>query len=272
MLGSRVLATLLLSAIAATATAADWRYSVGVHDFAVPDIDSDTYGINGGISVDKQTDAGRHVYGSAVLYVDYDQDDNDPSRYPIWWQVHLGTDGNFWKSGRMRLGWNADLDTRMNTASSIEREMTAMPALIAAYDANLLRASAQASAGWFFLEIDDDVPKERGYVREERGSFRNSTFGYSLAADMNLKLGSSFSVYGEAQEWWDSHDWLQTRYKVALRMAAGRTHERSSEFVLSADFTEYSLDPYFRPSVGVPIMPWDNDVLIRLSFETVWKR
>jgi len=270
MICSRLLATLLLTAAAASAAAADWRYSVGVHDFAVPDINSDTYGINGGVSVDKQTDGGRHVYGSAVLYVDYDQDDNDPSRYPIWWAIHLGTDGDFWKGERTRLGWNADLNTRMNTASSIEREMTAMPAFVAGYDADVFRASAQASAGWFFLEIDDDVPKERGYLREDRGAFRNSTFGYSLAADMTVKLGSTFSASGEAQEWWDSHEWLQTRYKLALRMATGQ--EQESAFELSADFTEYSLDPYFRPEVGVPIMPWDNDVLIRLSFETAWKR
>ena len=117
MICSRLLATLLLSAAAANASAADWRYSIGIHDFAVPDINSDTYGINGGVWVDKQTDGGRHVYGSAVLYLDYDQDDNDPSRYPIWWAIHLGTDGDFWKGERTRLGWNADLNTRMSSTN-----------------------------------------------------------------------------------------------------------------------------------------------------------
>lgn len=272
MICSRVLATLLLSAAAASAAAADWRYSVGIHDFAVPDVSSDTYGINGSVCVDKQTDGGRHVYGSAVLYVDYDQDDLDPSRYPIWWQIHAGTDGDFRKGEQTRLGWNANIDTRMNTASSIEREISAMPALVAGYDTGIFAASAQAAAGWYFSEIDDDVPKSRGYVREDRGAFRNSTLAYSLAADMTLKLGSSFSAHGQAQEWWDSDDWLETRYKVALRMATGQSHEQNSAFELSADFYEYNLDPYFRPSVGVPIMPWDNDVMIRLSFETAWKR
>jgi hypothetical protein len=266
----RVVAALLLVGAAAPSAADDWRYSVGVHDFAVPDVDSDTYGINGSVSVDKHTAAGRHVYGSAVVYLDRDKDDLDPDHIPIWWQLHVGTDGDLWQGDRTRLGWNANVDTRMNTVSSVEREIFAMPALVAAYDANIFRASAQTAAGWFFLEIDDDVPKSRGYVREERSDFRNNAFGYSLAADMTLKLGSSFTVYGQAQEWWDSHDWLQTHYRVALTMAAGHSHEQSSEFVLSADFNEYNLDPYFRPNVGVPILPWDNDVLIRLSYETDW--
>jgi hypothetical protein len=269
---SRVFAALLLTGAAAASGADDWRYSVGAHDFRVPDADSDTYGINGSVSLDKHTEAGRHVYGSAVVYVDRDKDDLDPSRIPIWWQIHAGTDGDFWQGERARLGWNANVDTRMNTASSLEREIFAMPAVVAGYGANALRASAQAAAGWFFSEIDDDVPKSRGYVREERGDFRNSTLGYSLAADMTLRLGSSFTAYGQAQEWWDSHDWLQTHYRVALSMATGHSHERSSAFVLSADFNEYNLDPYFRPNVGVPIMPWDDDVMIRLSYDTAWKR
>jgi hypothetical protein len=264
-------AALLLTGTAASGESADWRYAVGIHDFAVPDADSDTYGINGSVAVDKHTEAGRHVYGSAVVYVDRDQDDLDPDHIPIWWQVHVGTDGDFRQGDRTRLGWNANVDTRINTVSSVEREIFAMPALVASYDTTALRAAAQASAGWFFLEIDDDVPKSRGYVREERSDFRNNAFAYSLAADASLTLGS-FTAYGQAQQWWDSHAWLQTHYRAALSMAAGQSHEQSSEFVLSADFNEYNLDPYFRPNVGVPVLPWDNDVMIRLSFETAWKR
>ena len=265
-------AALLLTGTAASGETADWRYSVGVHDFAVPDVDSDTYGINGSVSVDKRTEAGRHVYGSAVVYVDRDKDDLDPDHIPIWWQLHAGTDGDFRQGDRARLGWNANVDTRMNTVSSVEREILAMPALVASYDTNAFRASAQASAGWFFLEIDDDVPKSRGYVREERGDFRNNALAYSLAADLSLRLGSSSRLTARRR----SGGTVTTGWRLITRwhcsMAAGQSHEQSSEFVLSADFNEYNLDPYFRPNVGVPILPWDNDVMIRLSFDTAWKR
>jgi hypothetical protein len=264
---SRVFALLLLAGAATAGKAADLRYSVGIHDFSVPDADSHTYGINASFSIDGQTEAGRHVFASADVYVDRDEDDLDPDHIPIWWQVHAGTDGDFRQGAQTRLGWTADVDTRVNTVSSVEREIIAMPALVAGYDANRFQSSLQAAAGWFFLEIDDDVPKTRGY---DRSDFRNSELAYSLAADVTVRLGASWTAFGKAREWWDSHDWLQTQYQLALRMAAGHSHHHSSEFVLSADFNEYNLDVYARPDVSQPILPWDNDVLIKLQFDTVW--
>jgi hypothetical protein len=267
MICSRVFAALLLAGAAAGGEAADWRYSVGVHDFAVPDVDSHTYGINGSLSVDRRTEGGRHVFGSVKVYVDRDEDDLDPDHIPIWWQVHAGSDGRLSEGAHTHVGWTADFDTRVNTVSSVEREIVAMPAIVAGYDAKRFQGSLQTGAGWFFLEIDDDVPKTRGYDRDD---FRNSTLGYSIAADLTLKLGESWMASGQAQEWWDSHDWLQSHYKVALSMSAGHSSKQSSEFVLSADFNEYNLDVYARPDVSQPILPWDDDVMITLSFETAW--
>jgi hypothetical protein len=263
---TRILAVFLL-ATAGVGEAADWRYSVGVHDFDVPDVSSHTYGINGSISVDQHTQSGRHEFAELVMFVDHDQDDLDPDHIPIWWQIHAGTDGDLWRAESVYLGWTANVDTRMNTVSSVERRITALPAIVAGYDASALQASVRAGAGWFFLEIDDDVPKTRGYDPDE---LRNSELGYSAAADLSLRLGDSWKVSGRAEEWWDSDDWLQTEYQVALRMGVGHEQSKSSEFVLSAEFNEYNLDVYARPGVALPVLPWDNDVMIRLSFETAW--
>ena len=98
----------------------------------------------------------------------------------------------------------------MNTVSSVEREITALPAIMAGYDGSILQPSLKAGAGWFFLEIDDDVPKTRGYDRDD---FRNSTFAYKAAADLTDHGRRVLQIFGQAQEWWDSHDWLQTQYK-----------------------------------------------------------
>ena len=45
MNSSRAFAVLIF--LSGAAAAGDWHYSVGVHDFTVPEVDSDTFGING---------------------------------------------------------------------------------------------------------------------------------------------------------------------------------------------------------------------------------
>jgi hypothetical protein len=254
---------LLLAQPGGAAHADEWRYWLGVHDFNVPDVDSHTYGVFGGVSIDKQTASGRHLIGSVDLFADRDKDDLDPDHIPIRWDVHLSTDGNLWKGNRTHLDWTANVDTRMNTVSSIEREITALPAIVGRYEGNVVQPSLKAGAGWFFLEIDDDVPKTRGY---DRSDFRNSTLGYTLAADVKIRIGAHCRIDLQAQGWVDDHDWLQNEYQAALHVDTGRW-KNDSEVVLSADAYEYNLDVYQRP--GEPaILPWDNDLLIRLSFRT----
>jgi hypothetical protein len=234
-----------------------------VHDFNVPDVDSHTYGVFGGASFDKQTRRGRHLVGSVDLFADRDKDDLDPDHIPIRWDVHLGTDGKVWQGVRTRIDWTADFNTRMNTVSSIEREMTALPAIVGRYEGDRVQASIKAGAGWFFLEIDDDVPKSRGY---DRSDFRNSTFAYTAAGDLMIRIGSCCKIGGQAQEWWESDNWLQTQYEAAFHFDAGRW-KKDSEVVLSVDAYEYNLDVYQRPGEP-PILPWDNDILVRLFFKT----
>lgn len=261
----RLLAAFALAGTAGAGETADWRYSFGVHDFAVPDVDSHTYGLDAGASVDERTAAGRHLFGSLDLFVDHDKDDLDPDHIPIWWKVHVGSDGDFWKAAaKMHVGWTADINTRMNTVSSVEREITAFPALVAGYDGDVFRASLHAGAGWFFLEIDDDVPKTRGY---DRSDFRNSTLAYELAADTALRIGASWAVSAQALEWWDSDEWLQTQYKAGLQVETGR----DTKFELSAEVNEYNLDVHNRAG-ALPILPWDDDLFIRVSVTKAWNR
>src|SRR6187431_3760676 len=112
---ARAFAILLAVIAPGAAEADDWRYWLGVHDFSVSDVDSHTYGVFGGMSVDKLTQAGRHLVGSVDLFADRDKDDLDPDHIPIRWDVHLGTDGKFWQNDQAHLGWTADINTRMNT-------------------------------------------------------------------------------------------------------------------------------------------------------------
>jgi hypothetical protein len=248
-----------------SASAADWHYSAGVHDYTVPQADSDTFGVDARVSMDEHTDSGWHYFGYADLFVDWDQDHLDPDHIPIWWQVHVGTDGSFLESGNARLGWTANFDTSMNTVSSIERRMTALPALIGSYDGSRFEAALKVGAGGFFLEIDDDVPKTRGY---DRSDFRNSTFAWSTQADATVHLGDTWSVSGMALGWWDSDQTLLTEYKATLSHDTNQWR-KGSALVISADYNEYNLDMYQRSGLP-PILPWDHDLLFRVMLDKVW--
>lgn len=259
----RKLTVLLL--LTGVAQAGDWEWSFGAHDFQVPQVDSDTFGVNARVSFDRNTASGRHYFGSADMFIDNDKDDLDPDHIPIWWQLHAGTDGYFWQSGAARLGWTATIDTRINTVSSVERRITALPAIVGAIDSGAFKGSLKAGAGWWFLEIDDDVPKTFGY---ERGDFRNSTFAYSAEADASVRLGNAWTLSGVVQEWWDSGESLQTEYGAELRFDTDHWRKGSS-VALSADYTDYNLDVYAIAGLP-PILPWDHDVMYRVLVGNAW--
>ena len=99
------------------------------------------------------------------------------------------------------------------------------------------RLHSKPGAGWFFLELDDDAPRERGY---ERSTLKNSTFAYAATAKFTLKLGESWAISGLARRWWDSDDMLESQYQAALRVDAtswiGGGSMKEPALVLSADY------------------------------------
>jgi len=46
--------------LAGVAEAGDWQYSFGVHDFSVPQADSDTFGLDARATFDRNTASGRY--------------------------------------------------------------------------------------------------------------------------------------------------------------------------------------------------------------------
>ena len=170
-----------------------------LHDTMVPDVSSDTFGINGSLSVDKRTDAGRHYFGSFDLFVDNDQDHLDPDHIPIWWMLHVGTDGRFWQPGNGGYaGWTADLNTRMNTVSSIERQIKVLPAIVLGYDGDRSRprsraVSAISSRKSTTMRRSSAASIARGCARPRSAS--HSADGPRSAWAAPVKLS------GTAQEW-----------------------------------------------------------------------
>ncbi len=268
----RLAAAVFALSLATTAASfgAEWRYSYGVHDMVVAEVDSHTLGLNATILVEETTSSGVHLAGVGELFLDHDKDDLDPDHIPVWWRTHLSADGRLWDlTQSLGVSWVADINTKANTVSCVEREMKALPGVMLNYRAGPVQASLKGAGGFFFLEIDDDVPKERGYTR---GDFRNSTFAGSFAGHVSVELGERCLLTVQAQNWFDGDTWLENQFVAELRYHLGASR-KGSALVLGYEITEYNLDIYTPASTegaSLPILPWDDDQFLKLSFEKPW--
>lgn len=263
--------TLPILAIATTPVfAADWSYSVGLHNTIVPEVDSHTLGINGSAHYDHTTASGVHLLGDFELFLDNDKDHLDPDHIPVWWKLNFEAKNRITQiSSNVNLDWLFEIKTKTNTVSNIERQVKSMLGIRLKFESEAFHASVKGLAGYYFLEIDDDVAKERGYTRTD---FRNSTDAFSIMADASIALGKSSRLYGSAQQWHDGDTWLDNQFTASLRYNVD--HWRAnSELVLEVEFSEYNLDVYSASEPTTPplqILPWDNDVFIKFSFNRSW--
>ena len=256
----------IVSALGSSATqAAQWTYALGVHDMEVRDVSSTTWGIGGHAEVDDMTPADRHRYASFDVYLDHDQDHLDPDHIPVWWETNLGIDDEFWKGSRnMYFGWVVEFDSRMNTVSSIERQVHLLPAVRFGFAGNAVHASLEAGVGYNFLEVDDDAPRLRGY---DRTNLRQTTSAGAVAADLTFPVGKSWEVFGHAEDWEDSDDWIQTQYVAGFHVATERWG-KGSQVGFSVEYNEYNLERYSTPGLP-PVLGWDDDVYYKLDFRFV---
>ena len=262
LLGFAVLAMTLASG---AVEAAQWKYSLGLHDIVVGDVDSSTWGIGGHAEVDDVTEAGKRRYASFDVYLDHDQDHLDPDHIPVWWETNLGVDDELWKGSRnMFFGWVVEFDSRMNTVSSIERQVHLLPAVSAGFAGEAVHASLRTGIGYNFLEVDDDAPRLRGY---DRTNLRQTTSAGALAADATFRIGKSWEVFGHGEEWRDSDDWIQTQFVAGFHVAAERWG-KGSQIGFSVESNEYNLERYSTPGLP-PVLAWDDDLMFKLDFRFV---
>jgi hypothetical protein len=258
-------AALVIALAPGVAEAAQWQYSLGLHDMVVSDVDSSTLGVGGHAEVDETTAADRRRYASFDVYVDHDEDHLDPDHIPVWWETNLGIEDELWEGARnMFVGWRVELDTRMNTVSSIERQVHLLPALEAGFAGDSARASVKTGIGYNFLEIDDDAPRLRGY---DRTSLRQTTSAGAVAADAKFRIGKAWEAFVHGEEWRDSDDWIQTQYVVGFRVATDAL-SKGSQLAFSVESNEYNLDRYSTPGLPV-VLGWDDDLMLKLDFRFV---
>lgn len=253
------------------AEALDWRIAFGAHDTFVEQVDSHTFGAGASFSLSHVTESNILLTGALDIFIDHDKDKLDPDHIPVWFSSDYMAKGELFElSPNSAFHWEVELSGRRNTVSSVEKQMKLFPSIGYEYRSKAFDAGLKAGGGYYFLEIDDDVPRMRGY---DRGDFQNKTGAYTLAGDTRIALGTSFDLSAKAQHWNDGSEWLENRYSVALSYDSNSWVE-DSVFIMSVEHTEYNLDPYAKVSLDdpdyLPILPWDNDTLVRVYIDMPW--
>ncbi|MGL5359081.1 MAG: hypothetical protein ACRDBI_05095 [Shewanella sp.] len=250
--------------------ATQWHYSVGIHDLMVSDENSHTFGGNASLIITHQTPSAILLSAFLDAYIDVDKDKLDPDHIPLWFKSEYAASGELYRnSPTASLGWKVDLQGKRNTVSSVEKQIKLFPALTANYQGEQLLSELKLGAGYYFLEIDDDVPKTFGYKRSDYG---NSEFAYTLMGTMGGAITPKLSLHGSAQTWHDGNARLEDQYRVELTYLTD-LWVKHSQWALTAEHTQYHLEHYTKAatdSPAQPILPWDNDTLLRLSFIVPW--
>ncbi|NBI52896.1 hypothetical protein EIZ48_09940 [Photobacterium alginatilyticum] len=261
-----------------SAYAVNWRMTLGGHDFIVEQADSHTFGVGIGVLASHATSSNILLSGRINTYFDIDNDELDPDHIPIWFQSDFLVSGKLANlSEQLAMDWFVGLYDRRNTVSSIEKQHKLMPGIDVGLNAKAYEIGVKASAGYYFLEIDDDVPRTRGY---ERGGLRNETSAGSLQLYAGVGLGSSVDLHVFAQQWHDGDDWLENKLVVTFAYDANHWLKGGwfgdGQLVLDIEHTEYNLAPYDNRLADdpdyLPILPWDNDTFVRvfIDFPLSW--
>ncbi|MGL4834458.1 MAG: hypothetical protein ACRCXH_08610 [Shewanella sp.] len=250
--------------------ATQWHYSLGIHDFVVNDEHSHTFGGNASLIIEHRTPSAILLSAFLDAYVDVDIDKLDPDHIPLWFKSDYAAIGELYRSTpSLTFGWQVDLQGKRNTVSSVEKQLKFFPALTANYQSGQLLTQLKMGAGYYFLEIDDDVPKTFGYKRSDYG---NSEFAYTLMGKMGGAITPTLSLHGAIQTWHDGNVWLEHQYRFELTYQ-NDFWVKGSQWALTAEHTQYHLDHYTKTEVGSPtepILPWNDDTLLRLSLIVPW--
>lgn len=258
----------LISHVSVPANAFDWALRFGLHDMYVKKELSHTRGVHVGFLFDHETRSGYSMFGSVDLLVDNDKDELDPDHVPVWLMsmFYIKKQATDWGKSSS-LNWYLDASGRRNTASSVEKTIKIMPGIKTEFNGKNAYGGIKLVAGYYMLEIDDDVPEIYGYGREW---LNNTTFGFSLGADGSVDLGRSFELYGVAQHWRDADEWLENYFAFEVRYDSGALI-KGSKIVFHAEYNEWNLDPYANLPLAdpdyIPVLPWNSDRFIRISID-----
>jgi hypothetical protein len=269
--GSFLSSLLLCSSLSAM----DFETSVGVHDFVVSDIVDDvpqdgissgtshTLGANIALYVKHTTHENINMLAKAEVFFDYDKDNLDPDHIPIWFSFLIDIDGDIYKiNENHKFKWYILADNRQNTVSCVEREVRQHIGVGYTYKNGGLDLNLNAYSGFYYIEIDDDTPVARGYERQQMDDGEASNVfqfegSYSFNSSWNIYFNAKRYSANTGMERLEDNYELHLQYKGAYKLADGSTLN------LKIKNVQYDLDRFTDESIGVAILPFDNDTLIQ---------
>lgn len=248
------------------ANATDWSLTYGMHDFIVSDESSHTFGTDVGITVETIAYSEIMLDGSFTAFINYNKDKLDPDYEPLWYKTHVQIKKEFYSlNSNIGLAWLVRFDGILNTVSAVEKQSKVFTGIGGHYTTSTLDVGLKTLVGYYFLEIDDDVPSRFGYGPSD---LQNETAAYTLIAESNIPLNTKANAYVRVQRWMDTHQWLENQYQVMVSYDSTEWIQGSTLHT-SAEHTQYNLNPYQKRGFA-PILPWENDLLVRVYMKIPW--
>ncbi|OHD83645.1 MAG: hypothetical protein A3J39_08425 [Sulfuricurvum sp. RIFCSPHIGHO2_12_FULL_44_8] len=257
-----VFSVLVFTAIVPTLKGADWMLTYGIHDFIVTQQNSHSFGVDMGIGIAGEaiSESGVLLKGDFTVFFVHDRDKIDPDYEPIWYKTNIQIKRELYPlTTNIGTDWLISFDGKLNTLSGVEKQSKLFAGIGTDYTTSAMMFELKILAGYYFLEIDDDVPSVFGYVPDD---FQHETAAYTFIADSEVKLNRNMKAYTRIQQWRDTNQWLENQYELILSYDSAQWL-KGSGLNISAEHTRYNLNPYQK--VGFPpILPWNKDTLVRV--------
>lgn len=235
-------------------------YSYGVHDFVVQQ-NMHTRGINAGIYATYTPVKNVYHYGSFEVFAEHDKSDQDPDHIPIWFRANYMLENRLFQSKDDHFYFNSlvDIDWKMNTVSSVEQYLKTGIGFEFVFQEDNVALTYKIMGGMYYLEIDDDVPKEFGFTREDLDVGYKASIVYS--ANMKWKISGKSLMFLEYEEWNEKGKWLER----STKLSAIYSKTEDVNIVVSAEKTIYNLSNFRQ--YGVDILPWNQDILFKVVIQ-----
>lgn len=236
----------------------DFNIEIGAHNLLVPQVNSNTLGINSTF-FKKGTLFNEIKYNTSLcLLIDRDTDKLDKDHIPIWakWKTKAEKD-IFQFSKNFYVVADDSYDGKMNTVSSIELQNLLYGGLNFKFVQNNFSFNNGIYAGIYNLEIDDDLPRENLFDRSEltltKFSFKHKIeFNYQFNKNTNIKFHNSLFFIDNSI--------FEKEFGFNIKKEFG-----DKFFKLEYISNTYDLDSQYKIKNGKSILPFNRDVTFNLS-------